>query len=169
MPLGLGRLLFGPFDLATASAQVACIPCCLVLGCKALWDGLARNESSALGMKDKRVAIEALVLKRGLSSTSTDLRWVHSLAQLADCMTKDSEQGRTIFLRFARTARWRLVFDPKFLSARKRAAQGLEILAKPPLDDDEGLELREPRNPAVAGALRSSRPTGAREESFPDD
>ena len=86
--------LFGPFDLATASAQVASIPCCLVLDRKALWDGLARNESSALGMKDR----EALALKRGLSSTSTDLRWVHSLAQLADCMTKDSEQGRTIFL-----------------------------------------------------------------------
>ena len=50
------------------------IPCCLVLDCKALWDGLARSESSALGMRDKRVAIEALALKRGLASTSTDLR-----------------------------------------------------------------------------------------------
>ena len=114
-------------------------------------------------MRDKRVAIEALALKRGLASSSTELRWVDSLAQLADCMTKDGEQGRAIYLRFARTARWRLIYDPKFESSRKRAAKGLEILAQPPADDNEGMDLCEPRPAGIVRHIRASRPHGPTE------
>lgn len=70
------------------------MPGVLVLDCKALWDSLEKSESSSLGMRDKRVTIEALALKRSLDTSHTKLMWVYSLAQLADCMTKDSEVGR---------------------------------------------------------------------------
>jgi hypothetical protein len=155
--LVISDLLFGPLDLARAQQHVLHVPGVLILDCKALWDGLARSESSALGMKDKRVAIEALALKRTLEATDTQLSWVHSLAQWADCMTKDSPTGRDVFLKFAKTGIWRLVYDPKFESARKRAAKGLEILAAPPEPDNgQDADLREARDPEILEALRPS-------------
>ena len=57
------------------------------------------------------------------------------MAQLADCMTKDSDLGRGILLKFLLGGRWRLTYDPRFLSARKRAREGLDILATPATED----------------------------------
>ena len=51
-----------------ANEQVALLPGALVLDCKALFDGVSRCESSALGLSDKRSAFEAMALKISLSS-----------------------------------------------------------------------------------------------------
>ena len=72
--------------------------------CQELWfwtvrlcsTGFSRSESSALGLADKRSALEAMALTISLSATKTHLHWVQSEAQLADVMTKSSRPGRNI-------------------------------------------------------------------------
>ena len=116
----------GPVDLSESMAYIAQIPSALVLDAKALWDSLSRSERSALGMRDKRTAIDAYALKRALLASDTKLAWVHSLAQLADSMTKDTESGRTALRKVLSAAtHWRLVYGAKFTSALNRAKQGL--------------------------------------------
>ena len=156
--LVMADVLFGPVDLSQATDAIASIPATLVLDCKALWDSIARSESSALGMKDKRVAIEALALRRGLTATKTALSWVHSLAQLADSLTKDTEVGRGILLKCLRTGWWRLVYDSRFMSARKRASQGLDVLATPEHpDEDHDVYRGDPRNKDIVVSVKSKK------------
>ena len=93
------------------------------------YDALARSESACLGLKDKRSGLEALSLKRSLVETRCGLRWTHSAAQLADCMTNGSEEAQKPFeLLKPRVWKWRLVYDPSFTSARKRAQKGHDVL-----------------------------------------
>ena len=93
-----------------------------------MYDALARSESACLGLKDKRSGLEALSLKRSLAETQCGLRWTHSAAQLADCMTKGSEEAQKPFeLQKRRGWKWRLENDP-FTSARKRAEKGHDVL-----------------------------------------
>ena len=94
-----------------------------------VYDALARSESACLGLKDKRSGLEASSLKRSLVETRCGLRWTHSAAQLADCMTKRSEEAQKPFELLKRRGwKWRLVYDPSFTSARKRAQKGHDVL-----------------------------------------
>ena len=77
-----------------AAAQIASV---LVLDSRGVYGALARSESACLGLKDKRSGLEALSLKRSLVETRCGLRWTHSAAQLADCMTKGSEEAQKPF------------------------------------------------------------------------
>ena len=109
-----------------AAAQ---IPAALVLDSRGVYDALARSESACLGLKDKRSGLEALSLKRSLVETQCGLRWTQSAAQLADCMTKGSEEAQKPFELLKRRGwKWRLVFDPPFNSARKRAQKVHDVL-----------------------------------------
>ena len=112
-----------------AAAQ---IPSALVLNSRGVYDALARCESACMGLKDKRSkrsGLEAMSLKRSLVETRCGLRWTHSAAQLADCMTKESEEAQKPFELLKRRGwKWRLVFDPSFTSARKRAQKGHKVL-----------------------------------------
>ena len=67
------------------------------MDCRGVFDALDKSESSALGMRNKRSAMEALALKRGMPLTKIALRWCHSGAQIADGMTKDSKKARRSF------------------------------------------------------------------------
>ena len=102
----------------------------LVLDARDLYDAVAKNESAACGMRDRRSGIEALALKQALSCGNATLRWVHSQAQLGDALTKSSAGLVGHMLRFFSTGQWHLVDDPMFTSARKRAAAGLDVLDK---------------------------------------
>ena len=73
-----------------AAAQ---IPSVLVLDSRGVYDALARSESACLGLKDKKSGLEALVAEALLGG----LRWTHSAAQLADCMTKGSQEAQKPF------------------------------------------------------------------------
>ena len=77
-----------------AAAQ---IPSVLVLDSRGVFDAFARSESACLGLKDKWSGLEALSLKRSLVETRCVLRWIQSAAQLADCMTKGSEEAQKSF------------------------------------------------------------------------
>ena len=60
----------------------------LVTDCKSLYDAVTGSESSALGLSDKRAAIECMAFKQGITECDAVLRWVHSHAQVADGCTK---------------------------------------------------------------------------------
>lgn len=61
--------------------------------------------------------------------------------------------GRQVFLQCLATGRRKLIHDPKFMSARRRAELGLDILAEPPaIDNDLGAGSVGPRD---AGVVRS--------------
>ena len=83
----------GAFPLMQWAEACKRNPGALVMDCRGVFDALDKSESSALGMKDERSALEALALKRGMALPHTSLLWCHSGAQLADCMTKDSEKA----------------------------------------------------------------------------
>ena len=157
-------ILIGSLDLYKANEAISQVPGVLILDCKSLYDSVKSSESSALGMSDKRAAIEALALKRALASTNTWIRWVHSEAQLADVLTKGTGPGRELFLRFMRTGRWRLVYDPTFTSARNRTKAGagtLEDLVTSHAHDvvDEEPEVGKPEAPlpGVYSSLAASK------------
>ena len=64
-------------------------------------------------------------------ATGTSLRWRHSGAQLADCLTKGTEQAqKSMELLKRRNYTWKLVYDPDFVAAKKRR-KDLDALADP--------------------------------------
>ena len=73
--------------------------------------------------------IECLALKEGLETSSTKFFWVHSGAQLGNSLTKDTETEPLVsFLRNGQ--RWRVIFDTRFMSSKKRGAAGISTLKK---------------------------------------
>ena len=98
---------------------------------KALYDGLMKKP--ILASDDKRTAIEAAAIRQGLEWTKTDARWIHSLANPADGLTKDEAKSQEALLRLVQKKCWRLVHDPNFESSRKRQASGKSPFAE---DDD---------------------------------
>ncbi|CAK0860660.1 unnamed protein product [Prorocentrum cordatum] len=62
----------------------------------------------------------------------TIVRWVHSHAQLADGMTKASQQAFNVLHSFLKSQRWKIVHDERFLSARATHYE-LEQISFPPV------------------------------------
>ncbi|CAK0860929.1 unnamed protein product, partial [Prorocentrum cordatum] len=140
----LSEILLGPAPLKQWTSSCAKIPGALVLDCRGVFDALDRSESSALGMKDKRSALEALALKRGMAATSTSLRWCHSGAQLSDCMTKNSEKARASYNLWLQRGTWKLIYDANFISEKQRKQRGLQTLDQATyfaVDDDDAWQL----------------------------
>ncbi|CAK0855515.1 unnamed protein product [Prorocentrum cordatum] len=125
--LVLYEVLFGSIDLRNRAAALHHIPGALVTDCKAFYDGVVKSESAGLGLDERRTAIEALALRRALEEGEAIVRWVHSHAQLADGMTKASQQAFNVLHSFLKSQRWKIVHDERFLSARKRSALGKGI------------------------------------------
>ena len=96
------------------------VPATLVLDSRGAYDVLERSGSSCLGLEDKRSGLEALALKRSTVKTPCTLRWTHSAAQPADCMTRGSEETQKPF-ELLKRRNWRWVCEPSFTSVRKRA------------------------------------------------
>ena len=108
----------------------------VVTDCRGVYDALARSSSSCLGLKDTKNGLEALAIKQSLVNLKTSLRWCHSFAQLADCMTKDDSKSRESFEPFQkRRYRWKLITDPTFTAAKKRAKLELDVLDYIPTEE----------------------------------
>ena len=113
--LSLRELVGETIPLQRWQEAAAQIPSVLVLDSRGVYDARTRCESACLGLKDKRSGLEALSQKRS--------------SQLADCMTKGSEEAQKPFELLKRRGwKWRLVYDPSFTSARKRAQKGHDVL-----------------------------------------
>ena len=84
--------------------------------------------------KERRVDIECLALKEGLETFAAKFFWVHSGAQLGNSLTKDTETEP--FASFLRNGqRWRVIFDTRFMSSKKRGAAGISTLEQPSEED----------------------------------
>ena len=83
---------------------------------------MARSSSSCLGLKDKKSGLEELAIKQSLVNLRASLRWCHSFAQPADCMTKNDNKSRESSDLFQkRRYRWKLITDLTFTAAKKGA------------------------------------------------
>ena len=161
--LVVGESLFGRFAIKQWEERVRMIPGALIMDCRGVFDSLSKSESSCLGMKERRTGIEALAIKRSLISTGTSLRWCHSGTQLADCLTKGSEEAqKSMDLLKRRGFTWKIVYDPDFVAAKKR--KNLDTLADPddfmnlitqPEEEPEGILREDFREPSLLSAMRS--------------
>ena len=124
----------------------------MITDCKAMFDALNKAESAGLGVTDRRAAIEMLGLRNDLRRSKARLKWVHSHAMIADGLTKASQQAYHVIMNFLRGQRWRLVDDPRFVSARKRAAMGKNIF-----DDVDPGDIEDLKKDNLAKARTSER------------
>lgn len=91
---------------------------CLVCDARNIYDGICKVETSGLHMEEKRTAIELLAIKERLNQANVCLRWVDGEQELADGLTKPWKHEPLI--KALKEPVWRLVYDPKFQSARRK-------------------------------------------------
>ena len=148
--LALYEILVGPIDIRRWPTYARRIPAAVVTDCRGVYDALARSSSSCLGLKDKKSGLEALAIKQSLINLKTSLRWCHSFAQLADCMTKDDAKSRESFELFQkRRYRWKLITDPTFIAAKKRTKLCLDGLDCVPAEEADPEVSKLPRRLAL--------------------
>ena len=110
-------------------SQVAQVPAVLVTDSTNVHDRLHAEVYVPKG-PEHRVALEMIGLKEALVNTKLPIRWVNSDAQLANSLTKDTEMHQ--LQRFYHLGQcWKIVEDPRMMSAKNRKKQGLD-----PLDEE---------------------------------
>ena len=98
----------------------------MVTDAKNLYDKLHRATVTVKGA-EKRATIEAISLRQNLERTKTTLRWVDGGGMLANVLTKVQEKGQG-WLHMQLEFQWRITYDEKFMSQKKRRAAGLNPL-----------------------------------------
>eukprot|EP00435_Cladocopium_sp_Y103_P031789 s1589_g8.t1 len=104
-------------------------PGILVTGSRNFYDKLLKNTPVIKGA-ERRADIEALTIKESMSATGLMLRWVHSDAQMANSHTKPSENHQILMFQCLQS-KWRIIYDPDMLSARRRKSAGMEPMDNP--------------------------------------
>eukprot|EP00435_Cladocopium_sp_Y103_P064584 s563_g26.t1 len=109
-------------SLSEATEKIAAVRGTVVVDAKSLYDILLKRElnSSGVGLKDKYSTLEVLCLLESLEKMKTEVRWVHSEAQIADALTKPLPPG--ILHKIMHEGIWTLRYDPAFTSAEKLKA-----------------------------------------------
>eukprot|EP00439_Symbiodinium_sp_Y106_P044061 s3557_g5.t1 len=82
-----GELLTGKVDVRSPESVVRRVPACLITDSRNVFDKMATEVLSIKGA-EKRTHIEMISLKESQHTTSIEIRWVHSEAQLANALTK---------------------------------------------------------------------------------
>ena len=99
------------------------VPGACVTDSKGLHDKMQHTVITPKGT-ERRVDIECVALGEGLGTSSAKFFGVHSGAQLGNNLTKDTETKQ--FASFLKNGqRWRLIFDTRFMSSKKRGAAGM--------------------------------------------
>lgn len=115
--------IINPRDIDTS---VQSVPAMIITDARNLYDKLFRPTPIIKGA-EKRSTIEAISLRENSENTSTTLRWVRSGAMLGNSLTKTNEKGQ-FTLSLASGFRWRIIYDDRFTSERKRKKEGLTTL-----------------------------------------
>ncbi|CAK0871003.1 unnamed protein product, partial [Prorocentrum cordatum] len=100
------------------------LPGAVVVDSKGLHDKLQTTFYTFRG-REKRTDVEAMTLKEGTQAANNWMLWVHGDAQLANSLTKGHEPGQ-LRMYFNNGHRWKLVYDEKYQSARRRKAAGIQ-------------------------------------------
>ena len=93
------------------------------------YDAVELNESPLLGLSNMRAAIQAFQLRDNLKRACGDLRWLASDFDLGDALTKKRADCRIGILKFLRTGRWCIRYDPNFVSAKKNKRAGRSAIS----------------------------------------
>ena len=102
---------------------------CLVMDCRGVFNALSKSESSGLGMRDKRAGLEALALRQAVYGNNYDDFEV--VPQPGAARGHDDQYNASTvetWRFFHERQSWKLVYDPDFVNAKKRAQKGLTIL-----------------------------------------
>ena len=122
----LAELLYGDVCVHDPDATVRKIPGGVITDSRNVYDKLS-TEVMAFKGAEKRTLIELLSVKESQDRLGTQIRWVHSEAQLSNALTKAGPcQEMELFYRMGH--QWKIVEDPDMRSARKRKSEGLEPL-----------------------------------------
>ena len=140
----------------------------LVSDSRNLYDALAQIESSGLHLEEKRTAIEVLSIRERTKAAGIGLRWMDGDQQLADGLSKNNEYDQLIEI--FRNGKFRLVFDPTFMSAKnKKKRQVVSKNRKMSQDGDSHawhckrkfwIGVKSPARIAVSTAVRAQRAPG---------
>ena len=126
--------------LSNTDIHVASIPAVAVIDAKSIHDVLIAKQG-VQQMTEKRTALELLSYMQNTKRNGTKTRWVHGEANLADGLTKDKANAEAILTKFLKMGQeWSLVDDPRFRSAKKRKAEGIERLQGPEAEAQEESE-----------------------------
>ena len=93
--------------------------CAVVIDCKALFDGLKRENIQQAA--DKRVALECLVAKELIENMKCQVRWISSERQLADGLTKIG--ARQAFSERFKGGYVQLVSDETYTAAKRKTKE----------------------------------------------
>ena len=119
------EMLGNKVDVRRTEEQVQKIPGVLVTDPTNVHDRMQSEVYVPKG-PEHRTALELMGLKESVVRTSTPIRWVHSDAQLANSLTKDSELQQ-LHRFYALDQCWKIVDDPLMRSARNRKNAGLDV------------------------------------------
>ena len=111
-----------PIDHASTEELFDTVEPYLWTDCKSLYDALTWIEASGLQLNEKRTAIEVLCLKQRNRNKWFRHKWISGDQNLADGLTKLAVSSLDALLRAVRLGRWRIVYDPSFVSAKKKSA-----------------------------------------------
>eukprot|EP00974_Lingulodinium_polyedra_P117386 11163064-Lingulodinium_polyedra.AAC.1 len=70
-----------------------------------------------------RTGLELVALREAIAQVEFPVKWVHSDAMLANSLTKGHEKWQLELL-FRNGCRWRVAYDEKFESAKRRKKKG---------------------------------------------
>ena len=98
-------------------------PSILVTDCKSLYDAIHR-EGAAPASTDKRLANKLAIVKAKAVSGETDLRWIDTRCQIADCLTKHAlRKSEAVLQKFRQEAQWRMTAEVDMLDKHQTRAR----------------------------------------------
>ncbi|CAK0792580.1 unnamed protein product, partial [Prorocentrum cordatum] len=117
------EILGNQIDWRNPEGALSQLPAALVLDSKGPCDELQTTVCTFRG-KEKRADVEAMTLKEGSTASNNWVPRVHGDAQLANSLTKRHEPGQ-LRMYYNSGHRWKLVYNAKYQSAKKRKAAGI--------------------------------------------
>ena len=123
-----GEFLVESPNIFDVDSTANVVPGCVISDSRNVFDKLNTEELSTKGA-ERRTDIELLCIKSSQRNNGLEVRWVHSEAQLSNALTKSGAKELDLYYQMGH--RWRIVHDPKMMSAKKRKSQGINTFEQP--------------------------------------
>ena len=111
---------------------------CIISDSRGIYDAARKSESPQKGLRSSKAGVELEQACEDALRSNAAVRWNHGGAMLSDCLTKNTTVARRVFeLYLGNQQRWRLVYDPKFQSERRRTRAGMSRLMNEATEEEE--------------------------------